>query len=204
MLVFWHQQLTMLATPKTGTTAIESALESMAHLAIQRPPQLKHATVRKYHRFIGPWLESAAGRPFTVIATMREPLDWLGSWYRYRQREDIGEERKSTAGMSFDQFVQLYCSDTPPASVAVGSQANFLAPKVDRNGEKGLDRLFRYERIDDLINFLEDRLNCEIILPRLNVSPEASLELDPKTEAKLRRHAAADFELYDRLCQTTG
>lgn len=204
MLVFWHQQLTMLATPKTGTTAIESALESMAHLAIQRPPQLKHATVRKYHRFIGPWLESAAGRPFTVIATMREPLDWLGSWYRYRQREDIGEERKSTAGMSFDQFVQLYCSDTPPASVAVGSQANFLSPKVDRNGEKGLDRLFRYERIDDLINFMEDRLNCEIILPRLNVSPEASLELDPTTEAKLRRHAAADFELYDRLCQTTG
>jgi hypothetical protein len=106
--------------------------------------------------------------------------------------------------MSFDQFVRLYCSDTPLASVAVGSQANFLAPKVDRNGEKGLDRLFRYERIDDLINFLEDRLNCEIILPRLNVSPEASLELDPATEAKLRRHAAADFELYDRLCQTTG
>lgn len=204
MLVFWHQQLTMLATPKTGTTAIEAALESMAHLAIQRPPQLKHATVRKYHRFIGPWLESAAGRPFTVIATMREPLDWLGSWYRYRQRDDIGEERKSTAGMSFDQFVRIYCTDAPPAAVAVGSQANFLAPKVDKNGEKGLDRLFRYERIDDLINFLEDRLNCEIILPRLNVSPQASLELDPTTEAKLRRHAAADFELYDRLCQASG
>jgi hypothetical protein len=204
MLVFWHQQLTMLATPKTGTTAIEAALESMAHLAIQRPPQLKHATVRKYHRFIGPWLESAAGRPFTVIATMREPLDWLGSWYRYRQREDIGEERKSTAGMSFDEFVQLYCTEEPPPSVAVGSQANFLAPKVDRNGEKGLDRLFLYERIDDLINFLEDRLNCEIILPRLNVSPEASLELDPATEARLRRHAATDFELYDRLCQASG
>ncbi|MFD1808984.1 hypothetical protein ACFSHQ_15300 [Gemmobacter lanyuensis] len=63
MLVFWHQRLTMLATPKTGTTAIESALESMAHVAIQRPPQLKHASVRKYHRFIAPWLESVAGAP---------------------------------------------------------------------------------------------------------------------------------------------
>ena len=89
MLVFWHQHLAMLATPKTGTTAIEAALESMAHMAIQRPPQLKHTSVRKYHRFIGPWLESVAGRPFTVVATMREPLDWLGRWYSYRQREDM-------------------------------------------------------------------------------------------------------------------
>ena len=200
MLVFWHQRLTMLATPKTGTTAIEAALESMAHVAIQRPPQLKHASVRKYHRFMGPWLESVAGKPFTVIATMREPLDWLGSWYRYRQREDMGDERKSTTGMSFDAFVRAYCSDAPPAAVAVGSQAQFLMSKPDKNGEKGLDHLFRYERIDSLIAFLEDRLDCEITLPRLNVSPEVPLDLEPATEKLLRKVAAPDFELYDRLC----
>lgn len=202
MLVFWHQQLTMLATPKTGTTAIEAALKSMAHLAIQRPPQLKHTSVRKYHRFIGPWLESVAGRPFTVVATMREPLDWLGSWYRYRQREDIGNPGKSTSGMTFDEFVRLYCSEAPPPAVAVGSQAQFLKPKIDKSGEKGLDHLFRYEDIQSLINFLEDRLDCEILLPRLNVSPTAPTDLAPATERLLRQHAAADFELYDRLCQS--
>ena len=200
MLVFWHQRLTMLATPKTGTTAIEAALESMAHVAIQRPPQLKHASVRKYHRFMGPWLESVAGKPFTVIATMREPLDWLGSWYRYRQREDMGDERKSTAGMNFDAFVRAYCSDDPPAAVAVGSQSQFLMPKPDKTGEKGLDHLFRYERIDTLIAFLEDRLDCEITLPRLNVSPQVPLDLEPATEKLLRKVAAADFELYEELC----
>lgn len=204
MLVFWHQRLTMLATPKTGTTAIESALESMAHVAIQRPPQLKHASVRKYHRFIAPWLESVAGGPFTVIATMREPIGWLGSWYRYRQREDMGDDRKSTVGMSFDEFVRLYCSDDPPPAVNVGAQAQFLAPKTEKGIEKGLDHLFRYEKIEDLINFLEDRLNCEIILPRLNVSPAASLDLAPETERNLRKFAAKDFELYDRLCQAGG
>lgn len=52
--------------------------------------------MRKYHRFIGPWLENVAGENFTVIALMREPRDWLGSWYRYRQREDMGREEKST------------------------------------------------------------------------------------------------------------
>ncbi|WP_151717588.1 hypothetical protein [Gemmobacter serpentinus] len=201
MLVFWHQHLTMLATPKTGTTAIEAALESMAHMAIQRPPQLKHTSVRKYHRFIGPWLESVAGRPFTVIATMREPLDWLGSWYRYRQREDMGDARKSTVGMSFDEFVRLYCSDSPPPAVAVGSQAQFLRAKPDKSGDKGLDHLFRYEDIQALINFLENRLDCEILLPRLNVSPSLPMDLEPATERLLRRTASDDFELYDRLCQ---
>lgn len=195
MLVFWHQRLTMLATPKTGTTAIEAALKSLAHLAIQRPPQLKHANLRKYHRFIGPWLESAAGGPFDVIATIREPLDWLGSWYRYRQREDIGDAAKSTAGISFDQFVRDYCSDAPPAYAAVGAQSQFLAPK----NEKGLTQLFRYERIEDLIQFLEDRLNCEILLPRLNVSPVMELGLDPATEKLLRKVAAREFELYDTV-----
>lgn len=196
MLVFWQQRLVMLATPKTGTTAIESALEPMAHITIQRPPQLKHASVRKYHRFIAPWLENAAGKPFTVVATMREPLDWLGSWYRYRRRDDLADERKSTRGMSFDEFVRLYCSDSPPPAVAVGSQAQFLSPR----GERGLDRLFRYEQIDQLIHFLEDRLNCEILLPRLNVSPSLPVELEKSTEALLRKTAARDFDLYDRLC----
>lgn len=195
MLVFWHQRLTMLATPKTGTTAIESALESLAHVSIQRPPQLKHISVRKYHRFIGPWLENSAGERFTVIATMREPRDWLGSWFRYRQREDLGNADKSTTGLSFDQFVREYCSDDPPAHAAVGAQSQFLAAKADR----GADRIFRYDQMDHLLEFLEDRLGCAITLPRLNVSPKAALDLEPATEKLLRRFAAREFELYESL-----
>ncbi len=38
MLVFWDQRLVVLATPKTGSSAIQTALESLAVLAIQRPP----------------------------------------------------------------------------------------------------------------------------------------------------------------------
>jgi hypothetical protein len=195
MLVFWEQRLAILATPKTGSTAIESALDSMAAVSIQRPPLLKHTTVQRYRRFIGPYLEVASGHPFTVVALMREPRDWLGSWYRYRQRDDLTDPARSTRGVSFDDFVQGWCADPQPDYAAVGSQARFLAPKND----KGLDRLFRYEEIETFIDFLEDRLGCEIILPRLNVSPTAPMELQPKTEALLRKAAAADFALYDTL-----
>ena len=195
MLVFWAQRLALLATPKTGSTAIETALEPLAAVVIQRPPALKHTSVRRFHRFIGPYLAAAAGGEFSVVAIMREPRDWLGSWYRYRQRDDIPDLRKSTAGISFDEFVTAYCAEHPPAFAAVGSQEQFLHPK----GARGVDRLFRYEDIGTFVEFLEDQLNCEIILPRLNVSPKASLDLSPRTEALLHRFAAKDFELYQTL-----
>lgn len=195
MLVFWEQRLAILATPKTGSTAIESALEPLATMAIQRPPVLKHTPVQRFHRFIGPYLEATSGHPFTVVALMREPRDWLGSWFRYRQRDEVAEPEKSTAKIDFDRFVNGWCDDPQPAFAAVGSQAKFLQPK----GDKGVDHLFRYEEIATFVHFLEDRLNCEIILPRLNVSPPAALDLSAATERRLRQSAARDFALYDTL-----
>jgi hypothetical protein len=195
MLVFWDPRLAFLATPKTGSTAIETALESLAAVAIQRPTALKHTNVRRFHRFVGPYLEASSGEPFAVVALMREPRDWLGSWYRYRQRDGMAEPARSTAGMTFDAFVRAYCSEKPTQPAQVGSQAAFLAP---RNG-KGADRIFRYEQIDRFVEFLEDRLDCAITLPRLNVSPPGALDLSPETEVLLKDFLAEDFRLYAAL-----
>jgi len=194
MLVFWDQRLAFLATPKTGSTAIAAALESLAAVSIQRPPLLKHTTVHRYRRFIGPYLEAASKGEFTVVALMREPRDWLGSWYRYRQREDIDPAR-TTRGMSFDEFVLAWCQDPRPNFADIGSQERFLRP---RQGV-GVDRLFRYEEIDRFVEFLEDRLNCEVILPRLNVSPTGTTELSAATEAMMREVAAPDYAMYETL-----
>jgi len=194
MLVFWDQRLAFLATPKTGSTAIAAALESLAAVSIQRPPLLKHTTVHRYRRFIGPYLEAASKGEFTVVALMREPRDWLGSWYRYRQREDIDPAR-TTRGMSFDEFVLAWCQDPRPDFADIGSQERFLRP---RQGV-GVDRLFRYEEIDHFVEFLEDRLNCEVILPRLNVSPTGTTELSAATEAMMREVAAPDYAMYETL-----
>ncbi|MBA3911177.1 MAG: hypothetical protein C0524_15200 [Rhodobacter sp.] len=194
MLVFWDQRLAFLATPKTGSTAIAAALESLAAVSIQRPPSLKHTTVHRYRRFIGPYLEAASKEQFTVVALMRDPRDWLGSWYRYRQR-GVTDAKNSTLDMSFDDFVRAWCSDPRPEFADVGSQERFLRP---RQGV-GVDRLFRYEDIGSFVEFLEDRLNCEVILPRVNVSPTGSTELAPATEAMLREVAAADYTLYETL-----
>lgn len=195
MLVFWDQRLVFLATPKTGSTAIAVALESLAAVSVQRPPVLKHTTVQRFHRFVGPYLRAASGEDFTTVALMREPLEWLGSWYRFRQRDDVGDPRNSTRGMSFEAFANAYCDQPQPGFANVGSQARFLAPE----GRQPVDRIFRYDRIESFVDFLEDRLGCEIILPRVNVSPLADTALSATTEARLRAAMSRDLALYDSL-----
>ncbi|EEW26347.1 hypothetical protein [Rhodobacter ferrooxidans] len=195
MLVFWAQRLTLLATPKTGTTALEAALESHAAVIAKGPPALKHTSAQRYHRFVAPWLSATAGEDFTVLAVMREPRDWLGSWYRYRQRPEIGRPARSTAAISFDDFVRAWCQDKPPEFANVGSQARFLAGK---NG-RGADRLFRYDQIGSLVEFLQAQLGCTLDIPRLNVSPPGDDALSPQTEALLRQFAASDFALYQTI-----
>lgn len=195
MLVFWKQRLVYLATPKTGSTAIETALEPLASVVIQRPPELKHTSAYHYWTHLAPYLCQAADEDFMVVAVMREPLDWLGSWYRYRQRPEIDRPDASTSRISFDTFVTGYLSDPQPDYADIGCQSRFLIPE---NGP-GVDRIFRYDDMAGFVRFLEDRLDCEISLPRLNVSPEGATDLSPSIEERLRIEYARDFALYDAL-----
>ena len=199
MLVFWDKRLVFLATPKTGSTAVAAALDGLAAISIQRPPEAKHTTAQRYRRFIGPYLRAAASADFEVVALMREPLDWLASWYRFRQRDDIPDAARATGQMSFDAFVRDYMRTPRPPHADVGSQAKFLTVPDGEGRALAVDRLFAYESIGEFVSFLEDRLDCEITLPRLNVSPEAALEIAPETVAAHRAHAAADYALWDRL-----
>lgn len=142
---------------------------------------------------MAPFLRAAAGAPFAAVALIRHPKAWLGSWYRQGQRE--GSDHP-TQGISFDAFVRDWCADMPPAHADFGTQSAFLAP-----GPQGqwLDRLFRYEDIDSFVLYLEEKLEFEIILPRLNVSPPGDLALSQDTETLLVHRAAADFALYAAL-----
>lgn len=99
MLVFWSEKLVFLSVPKTGTTAIEKALAPKAAMVISNPPELKHAPVYRYNRFFRPMFEKACGEEnMETMAVMREPISWLGSWYRYRQRDFLKGKANSTSG----------------------------------------------------------------------------------------------------------
>ena len=194
MLVFWKERLVFLATPKTASTSIESALAPRAAIVISRPAQLKHTNAQRYQRFLAPYLGDKTGLDFPMTALMREPRDWLGSWYRYRQRPDEVAD-KSTRHLSFDDFVRAYCQAEQPEFAKVGAQATFLAPK----GHRQVDHIFRYEQMDRFVDFLQRRLSIQIALPRVNISPEGALHLTPETEALMQSFCARDFDIYASL-----
>ena len=196
MLVFYDERLVLLSVPKTGTTAYQAALRDRADFVVSDPPQLKHAPVFRYNRWFRPMFERVCGVELELAAVMREPISWLGSWYRYRRRPFLSGRPNSTENVSFDEFVQAYCQGDAPAYARVGSQAKFLEPRP--NGTR-VTHLFRYEDQAPLRQFLETRLDCQLDLDRANVSPDMALDLSPKTRAKLERKYAADFELWHSI-----
>lgn len=196
MLAFYDERLVLLSVPKTGTTAYQAALRERADIVVSDPPELKHAPVFRYNRWFRPMFEKVCGAEMELAAVMREPVSWLGSWYRFRQRPFLDGKPNSTKGISFDDFVLAFCKGDKPGFANVGSQAKFLAPQ--KNGCK-VTHLFRYEDQERLKGFLEDRLNTRIALERRNVSPDMDLSLSPAVEQKLRRKCAAEFDLYGSI-----
>lgn len=196
MLVFHNERLVFLSVPKTGTTAYETALRDRADIVVSDPPELKHAPVYRYNRFFRPMFEKVCNAQMETIAVMREPVSWLGSWYRYRRRPFMQGKPNATHDVSFDDFVSAYITGDQPGFARVGSQAKFLEPRP--NGVS-VTHLFRYEDPGRLNRFLEQRLDITLSLGRENVSPQMELELSRETENRFRRKCAEEFDLYNSI-----
>lgn len=196
MMVFFKEKLAFLSVPKTGTTAYEAALRDRADLVISDPPLLKHAPVYRYNRFIRPMFLKVCDTELEVMAVMREPISWLGSWWRYRQRSFMAGKDNATNGISFDDFVLAYMKGKRPSYAEVGSQLKFLEEQP--NGV-GVSHLFRYEDQPRLIAFLEERLQTEINLDRRNVSPEMPVEVSDDVAMRFRRKFSDEFALYESI-----
>lgn len=194
MIVFIKEKLAFLAMPKTGTTAIEQALDPWADIVFRNPPGAKHTNVQRFNRFYRKVFESHTDGPIETVSIIRHPLDWLGSWYRYRSRPQLTGHPNSTAEVSFDTFVTAYLSNDRPVWAKVGDQARFLTANPDT---APVTHLFQYEQMDLVVAFLSDRLGKDITLPQVNVSPRMPLDLSPDIDAKLRRKCADQFDLWD-------
>ena len=128
MQIFFKQNIAMLAVPKTGTTALESALRSKAD--IQFKGRRKHMSAAAFDTYCAPFLKKAYGLTPERVAVMRDPLDHLRSWYKYRTRDALLGNKKSSAGMTFEAFVQDALRDPRLPHVNVGTQHEFLAQKT--------------------------------------------------------------------------
>ncbi|MEX0277742.1 MAG: gamma-glutamyl kinase [Ruegeria sp.] len=194
MLVFFEERLVLLSAPKTASTAYQAALSDRADLVVTNPPELKHLTVRRFDRFFQNMFRKMFDAEMEVMGIVREPIDWLGSWYRYRSRAELIGHPNATHDLSFDAFVRAYLSPRRPAFADFGTQAAFFQP---RSNGAGVTHLFRYENQDKILAFLQERLRCEINPPRLNVSPKRTLDLSDDMRKRYMAVHSDDFRLHD-------
>lgn len=199
MLIFSNETLAFLAVPKTGTTAIEMALKPHADIILTK--RRKHTNAAKFRNKLLPFLQDAFNTSPEALAVMRDPIDQIRSWYRYRSRPENRDGPLSTRGCSFDDFVGHVISDDPPPFAGIGSQFAFL---TDGKGRLLVEHLFAWERPLALQDFLSDRFGTPLRFKRKNVSPDTPTPLSPATEAALRAARAPEFALHARLSAAGG
>ncbi len=196
MLIFIKERLVFFATPKTASTSIETTLGNLCEIRLSRHPSVKHTPYRKYKRLLEPFVSTIIDVPPDRIAAFREPVDWLGSWYRYRSRQELIGTPNSTHDVTFNQFIESYLQDKSPAYARVGSQAKFVS---DKDGTLGMTHLFCYDQLGTMVAFLEERLKKQIKLPKTNVSPKTELSISPTLLKDLQKTYARDFEIYNTI-----
>jgi hypothetical protein len=190
-----------LAATKCGSTSIEAAFMPHSQIILQNPPNIKHANYAGFQRFLQPFLASA-GFPresYEVVCAFREPIDWLSSWWRYRSRAQLANSsnprhRNYTGDVSFERFANAYMEGDAQFA-RVGRQARFVRSS---SGEAEVDRIFRYERLDLLIDYLCDKVGESVEVGYANTSPERSYSLSEECEAELREFFAPEYRIYQR------
>ena len=201
MLIAPSNGFVFLATTKTGSTAIEGAFRPYAQLVTRSSPTFKHTKYAKFQRFLRPYLASQ-GFPrdsYEVVCAFREPVDWLASWWRYRSREELADpalpKHSNYAGhVSFEQFVRAYM-DGEEQFAQVGRQAEFVRA---RRGQPQVDRIFRYDRLDLLVDFLCEKVGEEVEVGIENVSPKRSFSLSEGCEHELHTFFAPEYRIYEQ------
>lgn len=196
MLISLQAGLAYLAAPKTGSTAIEDQLRPVSSIILQGNAHTKHLNVREYRSLVQPLLDHVHAPKIELCAVMRHPMDWIRSWYRYRQRENENPEF-STRDIEFETFVEGFLQDEKPTYTHyIGNQYDFLR---DEDGEVRVDHLFRYDDIAAFHQFLEERFGREFEFKQLNVSPKVDVVISVDAQMRIERAFKADYELYRTL-----
>lgn len=198
MLVLEQAGLVYLANPKTATQSMRAMLAPFAQ-ATPLATAGKHINAQTYARNWADRLARDLGRSLETVAVMRDPLEHLGSWFRYRQRDALRGHENSTHGLSFAAFVEARLSEDPPPFARIGRQDRFLG---FLDGGPPVTHVFDYAARDQMIGFFSARLGAPLTLPHRNASPKgdpALLALPADLLARLHKAHATEFALYEQV-----
>ena len=198
VLISVKKRFVFVANSKTASTSIEQSLGQVAEIQKSGNPAWKHMplkTIRKEYDFLF-GQEAYPFDSFFRFGVIRDPADWLMSWYRYRRGNDV--EKPLPPEMTFEEFWEagdwnIWRADGTPFDQSV----RFL----DDNGSPMADMIIPQRRLGDFMPQIFEAFGVQGTLPKANVSKIRKLD-DPLSDdmrAKIRAHYKRDYDLIDRL-----
>jgi hypothetical protein len=166
MIVSHKYKFIFIATPKTGTTSIHRALQRYvsndSDIVIDQTIAGKHQTALTIKKK----LPQEQWDSYFKFGFVRNPFDWIASWYNFRSRNELSDSRhpkhhRWTGNISFEEFV------TNPTEL-VNSPGDYI---IDLQGKIIVDFVGKYENLDHDFGYICNRLGLpHIQLPSLNIS----------------------------------
>ena len=203
MLIFANQGLIVFALPKTGTTSIDTAIGNKATIRLKgtKGMGLKHINAKRFNKWNKALKQEFPNQKFVSCCVMREPIDWISSWFRYRSRESLKNSSRYTGNLTFEEYLCNLCDryeKKSSKSLKLMGQSKFII----RKNTIGIDRIFPYEKIDNFTQFISKKLDIKIELPKRNISPELSkskMEISKETLEKLKPFISLDVNIYNEI-----
>lgn len=194
-----------LCMPKCASSSIESAIADHCNINFSDHHRFKHINARDFRTYILGYRDKAVGDlSITTFCLMRDPLDWLFSWFRFRQRPELRDpahpfHHNYAGNVSFDDFALAYArKGERPDYANLPTECDFL---LLENGEIGVDRIYAMERLDLVAGFLSERIGRRIRLPRKNRSPRMPMQLGSAAREALEHYLERDIALYRRVSE---
>ena len=198
MLIGVKKRFVFIANSKTASTSIESTL--VTHAEIQRGgySQRKHIYLRnaliEYDFLFG--RKGFGIDRFFTFGVMRDPVDWITSWYRYRKGNKV--ESPLPPKMSLAEFWALNDWNRSFPDGTPRLQRSFF---TDANDNPIVDYIIPYEALDSHFAVICRALKVNAPLREENVSALKEAEVPPALAEEMRAFYANDYALRAQIPQ---
>lgn len=199
MIINFDHKLAFVCTTKCASTSIEKFMRKGERIELTGSPQMKHKDAIFFKKKIKPFLTTAfPDSEFVSFALIREPIFWLMSWWKYRQRPNAPENVK-TNNISFNDYVLDFMKpiDQRLPSSKLKYPRNWI---IDDDGFVVVDKVFTVDKIEELEAFLTRQTGSEVYLEHLNKSTDTDLSTIrslPETTTKIVNEVMnIEFQIY--------
>jgi len=196
------QKFIFIANTKCASTSIEkSKIGETPEIKITNAPIGKHMSLEQVHERFGFVFNVIKFEEFFKFGVIRDPVDWVVSWYNYRSRAELSDPNKKNyrnyAGdMTFSGF---WDSAKDQHSLNPQSQRFFSTSNPDIK----VDYLIRLENLNEDLLAVKAILGLNLLnIKQRNKSQTARMS-SPAVEDRVRKEIEqkyhSDYELIEGL-----